>query len=113
MRKAVEDEARKLSLAFGGAITSQVQAEISLMEWGTELQELRLATSAKSDHLSPLLRTMVPLVDQLQTCRRCPYMWSAWSLKVHTMRAACTSRKELIACGTHKLSLAVSVIARQ
>jgi hypothetical protein len=24
-----------------------------------------------------------------------------------------TSRKELIACGTHKLSLAVSVIARQ
>jgi hypothetical protein len=72
VRKAVEDEARKLSLAFGGAITSQVQAEISLMEWGTELQELRLATSAKSDHLSPLLRTMVPLVDPVANLQALP-----------------------------------------
>jgi hypothetical protein len=31
----------------------------------------------------------------------------------NTIRACSTSRKELIARGTHKLSLTVSVIARQ
>lgn len=70
VRETTEAEARKISLAYDGAIAAQIQAETSVKERSTELQGLRQLMGEVCNRLSPPPSTEVPLAKRLRALPR-------------------------------------------
>jgi hypothetical protein len=86
VRETTEAEARKISLAYDGAIAAQIQAETSVKERSTELQGLRQLMGEVCNRLSP--PPSLPRCLWLSGFGRFLGTWCGWSLKACTSGAA-------------------------